>query len=303
MKLIIDTDPGIDDLMAIFTAMALPEIELVGLTTIFGNVTVETATRNALRLVEMAGRDVPVAQGAAKPLAMPAITPSAHVHGAEGFGNIPAETPKGTADSRDAADFIIDMAKAHPGELVLCPIGPLTNIAEAVTRAPEIAGMIKQVVIMGGSVDEGGNITPHAEANIYHDPHAANTVFAADWEVVMIGLDVTHRTLCTAEDFAALKAAAPRIGGFIHEAAEFYLHFYTTVGKFDGASLHDPAALLACLYPEDFTLEEMRLRVVEEGEQIGATVRDPEGGLVQAAMKVDAARVQQRFMDAIKSWD
>ena len=172
-KLIIDTDPGIDDAMAIFYAAAAPDIELLGLTTIFGNVTTKMATRNALRLLESADLDLPVAHGAEKPLVLPPFEPSAHVHGDEGFGDIPAAEPKGQAVAEDAADFLIRMAREHKGELVLCPVGPLTNIALAVQRDPEFVKNCKRIVIMGGSLEAGGNITPHAEANIYHDPHAA----------------------------------------------------------------------------------------------------------------------------------
>ncbi|MEX0304069.1 MAG: nucleoside hydrolase, partial [Leisingera sp.] len=206
VKLIIDTDPGIDDAMAIFYAAAAPDIELLGLTTIFGNVTTGTATRNALRLLEAAGLDVPVSAGAAAPLVLPPFTPSAHVHGEEGFGDIPAADPKAAPLEEEAADFLCRMAREHKGELVVCPIGPLTNIALAMQRDPDFVKNVKSIVIMGGSLEEGGNITPHAEANIYHDPHAADIVCQGGAKVVFVGLDVTHRILCLPEDFASIAA-------------------------------------------------------------------------------------------------
>ena len=221
-KIIIDTDPGIDDAMAIFYAAAAEDIELLGLTAIFGNVTVDTATRNALRLVEAAGLDIPVARGAEKPLAMPHIKPSAHVHGDEGFGDIPAATPKDKATEETAAEFLVRMARAHRGELVLCPIGPLTNIALAIQADPEFASNVDRIVLMGGSYKEGGNITPFAEANIYHDPHAAEVVFASGAKVEMVGLDVTHQILCTKEDFAAMAEAAPKLGGMLQDMSHWH---------------------------------------------------------------------------------
>lgn len=298
LKLIIDTDPGIDDAMAIFYAAAAPDIELLGLTSIFGNVTATQATRNALRLLEWAGlNDVPVAQGASKPRALPAFPPSHNVHGDEGFGEMPAETPKGKALDEPAAEFLVRMARQHKGELVLCPIGPLTNIADALDLDPEFASNVARIVLMGGSLEEGGNITPHAEANIYHDPHAAERVFASGANITMVGLDVTHRILCTAEDFDAMEAASPRLGGMINEMSRFYLHFYTTVGKHDGCSLHDPAAVIACTHPELFTSRAVPVSVSCEKETSGKTIlaQDgrPETGVL---MSVDASAVKRQFL-------
>ncbi|EBA16004.1 Inosine-uridine nucleoside N-ribohydrolase [Roseobacter sp. SK209-2-6] len=300
-KLIIDTDPGIDDAMAIFYAAAAPDIELLGLTTIFGNVTTKTATRNALRLLEKAGLDLPVAKGADVPLMLPPFTPSAHVHGEEGFGDIPAEAPKGQAITEDAADFLIRMAREHKGELVVCPIGPLTNIAHAIQRDPEFVKNVKRIVIMGGSLEEGGNITPYAEANIYHDPHGADVVFGSGGNIVMVGLDVTHRILCTKEDFTSIAGQSPDLGGMLQEMSKFYLHFYETVGKFDGCSLHDPAAVIACTHPELFETRSVPLTVTCEGEESGATVVDPESLRAGTAvcMGVQSEKVKNLFLQRL----
>ncbi len=304
-KMIIDTDPGIDDAMAIFYAAAAPNIEVLGLTSIFGNVTIEQATRNALRLLEWAGLEgVPVAQGAHKPRALPAFPPSHNVHGDEGFGTLPAHTPKGSALDETAAEFLVRMAREHKGELVICPIGPLTNIAAALDLDPDFANNVARIVLMGGSLEEGGNITPHAEANIYHDPHAAERVFASGANITMVGLDVTHRLLCTAEDFNALEAAAPRLGGMINDMSRFYLHFYTTVGKHEGCSLHDPAAVIACTHPDLFTPHAKAITVSCEGETSGATLLARDGRpTTSVLMAVDANAVKQQFVDIMCTLD
>ncbi|WP_071673105.1 nucleoside hydrolase [Nioella nitratireducens] len=301
VKLIIDTDPGIDDAMAIFHAAAAPDIDLLGLTSIFGNVTTAKATRNALRLVEAAGLHCPVARGAERPLVLPPFPPSAKVHGEEGFGDIPAEEPTGRAVGESAAAFLVRMARNHAGELVVCPIGPLTNIAEALRLDPDFARNVKRIVIMGGSLEDGGNITPYAEANIYHDPHAADEVFASGAPITLVGLDVTHQILCPAEDFAGIAADAPRLGGMLQEMSRFYLRFYESVGKFGGCSLHDPAAVIACAHPELFTTRPVPLCVVCEGAAIGATVADESGTRlpVEVCMGVQAEAVKQVFRDTL----
>lgn len=301
VKMIIDTDPGIDDAMAIFYAAAAPDIELLGLTTVFGNVTTAIATRNALRLLEAAGLDLPVAHGAEAPLELPPFTPSAQVHGDEGFGDIPAAMPTGHPLEEDAADFLCRMAREYKGELVLCPIGPLTNIALALQRDPEFAKNVARIVIMGGSLNEGGNITPHAEANIYHDPHAADVVFASDAKVVMVGLDVTHRILCSTSDFTAIAAQAPELGGMLQQMSMFYLKFYESVGKFDGCSLHDPAAVIACSHPELFETRSTPLQVSCTGETSGATLAAPDSGRspVDVCIAVQAEAVKSLFINRL----
>ena len=297
-KLIIDTDPGIDDAMAIFYAAAAPDIELLGLTTIFGNVTTKIATRNALRLLEAAELDLPVAHGAEQPLVLPPFEPSAHVHGDEGFGEIPAATPKGAAVAEDAADFLIRMAREHKGELVVCPIGPLTNIAVAIQRDAQFVKNCKRIVIMGGSLEAGGNITPHAEANIYHDPHAAEVVFAAAaGKVVMVGLDVTLKILCTPEDFDAIKERSPDLGGMLKEMSVFYIKFYQEVANLNGCSLHDPAAVIACTHAELFETRAVKVTVSTEQETSGETrVAEDARGDTHVAMGVDAEAVKSLFL-------
>ncbi|MBK8835664.1 MAG: nucleoside hydrolase [Anaerolineae bacterium] len=194
-KIIIDTDPGVDDAMAIYLALRSPELELVGLTTIFGNSNVEATTRNTLNLLHVAGRtDIPVARGAGRPLVLPPGPTGEWVHGDDAMGNIGWTTvldPALKPIDIPAARFIVDTIMANPGEITLVPIGPLTNLALALQLEPRIAANVREIVMMGGSVLAPGNVSPLAEANAHNDPHAASVVFSADWPITMAGLDVT----------------------------------------------------------------------------------------------------------------
>lgn len=298
MKLVIDTDPGIDDAMAILYAALHPEVELLALTTVFGNVAVETATRNALALVERAGLAIPVAQGAAQPLHLPPFTPPRHIHGDEGFGHLPAQTPAGAPCPETAVELLCRLARDHAGELVVCPIGPITNIALAIEADPEFARNVKQIVLMGGAVDVPGNITPHAEANAYHDPHAMDIVLRSGAPVVLVGLDVTLLTLLEAGDFAALAERAPVHGGFLNDISDFYLDFYRTVGH-EGCALHDAMAVIAAQYPDLFRMEPSALGAVTEGPEIGRTLRLAAGAPVQVCLDCAADQVKALFLAGI----
>lgn len=288
MKLIIDTDPGVDDALAIALATALPEIELIGLTTIFGNTFVHQSSRNARYLLDFLGHDCPVAEGAAMPYGADTYTPSADVHGPEGFGAMPEVPDIGRNADESAAAFLVRMAQEHAGELVVCAIGPLTNIADALKLDPAFATNIKSLVIMGGAFERPGNITPHAEANIYHDAAAADVVFAANMNTVMVGLNATMQTLLTPEDFEKMGETSPKVGGFIRDISDFYLGFYRSVGVFDGCPMHDSTAVLACIAPERFEMKQTGLRVILDGDEIGKTVADPARPPVDVAMSVDA---------------
>lgn len=304
-KIIIDTDPGIDDAMAIHLAFAHPEIAVLGLTTVFGNVHVEKATRNALALVEMARADCPVAEGAAAPLVRPAEPPGYYVHGREGFGELPAPTPQRRAEPVDAAGFIIRAIRRHPGEVTLVPVGPLTNIALALRRDPEIASMVREVVMMGGAVDSPGNVTEWAEANVWHDPDAAAEVLSTRWPVTLVGLDVTERTRCGPSDFARLADQAPVVGGFLNRAVQFYFDWHRKKDVHDGCFLHDPCAVLAVVETGLFATRETPIRVVTRGEQIGRTAADPQAGTppVRVCTQVDAPALAERFLSVLSTAD
>ena len=297
LKLISDTDPGIDDAMAILYAIAAPEIDLLGLTTVFGNVTTPKATRNALYLLEQAGIEIPVAEGLHRPRIGPPFPPTSAVHGAEGFGTLAVPTPQRRALVETAPEYLVRMARAHQGELLLCPIGPLTNIAAAMELDPSFCSNLKGMVVMGGSLRAGGNITPAAEANFYHDPHAADFVLRHGCNMTLVGLDVTNRVICPRSFFARLASESPKMGGLLHDMAEFYIDFYETVGKFAGCGMHDPSALVACIAPELFTTEPHALRVALSGDRSGEmiAVANSTAQAVNVCTDVQAEAVKQNF--------
>ena len=301
IKLIIDTDPGIDDAMALFYAISDPNIDLLALTTVFGNVTTMQASRNALFLLKTAGIDIPVAQGLLQPRELPAFPPSALVHGSEGFGTL--QVPKQTAQviAEPAPEFLVRMARKHKGELVLSAIGPLTNVAAALDIDSEFCHNLKRIVVMGGSLGAGGNITTAAEANIYHDPHAADFVFRNGCNITLVGLDVTNRIICPRSYFAQLAEQSPILGGLLYKMADFYIDFYETVGKFAGCGMHDPSALIACSAPELFVTEDHKLRVICSGDRSGETVSDQNlaAEVVKVCVGVNIFSVKQKFFENV----
>jgi inosine-uridine nucleoside N-ribohydrolase len=277
-KIIFDTDPGVDDAMALYYALAHPQIEVLGVTTTFGNVWVEQAAVNALYLLQLAGRDVPVTLGAGKPLHKAIEAPPAHIHGADGLGNLPSREPaRRRPDPRSSAQFIVDMARAQPGQITLVAVGPLGNLALALQLEPVLPQLLREVVIMGGSVTEPGNVTPVAEANIWSDPHAADLVFTAGWKLAMVGLDVTHRLVLPGSLFHRIadRQRHPATDALRH-AVDFYCGFYgglyDHVAKGGGCFGHDVMALMVLTDPDLFGLEAGRVRVATEGLAAGQTI-------------------------------
>lgn len=302
MKLIIDTDPGVDDALAIALAVALPQVDLIGLTTVFGNTFTHQSSRNARYLLDLYGHACPVAVGAALPHGADSYDPSANVHGPEGLGALPTVPQIGADHHESAAAFLVRMAREAPGEVVICAIGPLTNIADALALDPGFARNVKNLVIMGGALDHPGNITPLAEANIFHDARAADVVFASGIPIVMVGLNATMQTLLTPDHFDAMAVIAPRIGGFLREIHDFYLGFYRSVGVMDGCPMHDSTALLACFAPERFSYRETGVRVICAGDAIGQTLADPTRPAVRVATGVDAAWAVAQAMDLVATY-
>lgn len=275
-KIIIDTDPGIDDAMAILFALQSPELEVVALTSIFGNVWTHQATENAMRLLEFAGHSqIPVAHGADKPLHIDFDQPAHFVHGANGLGEIYVPDPKGKADPRSAAQLIIDLVMQQPGEITLVPVGPLTNIALALMLEPRIVERVAEVVLMGGAGAVNGNVNPAAEANIWHDPHAADRVFTAGWPITMVGLDVTMKTQMDEPYLASLRTS--RSGEFIYDISRFYLDFHYQYHHERTCHTHDPSAIAYLIDPTLFTVQHGPIRVICEGIASGLTLWDRRG--------------------------
>lgn len=253
-RVLIDTDPGVDDSMAIMLAFASPDITVEGLSTVFGNVGVEMTTQNALRLVELAGHpEVPVAAGAGKPLLRPNTSLGWRVHGKNGLGGVDFPEPRGTPDARRAPQLIIDTIMANPGEITLVPLGPLTNVALAVATEPRIAQNVKEVVLMGGAATVPGNVSPVAEANIRNDPEAAHIVFHAGWPITMVGLDVTMKTVMSEEYLEQLRATGTPITDFLYQITKHYLQFYREGGFTGGIPVHDSSAIAYVIDPTLFT--------------------------------------------------
>lgn len=299
--IIIDTDPGVDDAMAIFYALSDPAVELIGLTSVFGNVTGDRASRNARALLELAGSDLPVAEGAHRPVVQDLQPPADFVHGVEGFGEAMLPAPARAPDPRPAHDFIAEMLAARPGEITLVPVGPLTNIALALDAHPEITKLVKRVVVMGGAVRRVGNVNDFAEANIWQDPHAAATVFAADWPMTLVGLDVTEQIICTRADIGSMTGPSPKCGAFMAHAAEFYFRFHKDSADIDGCHLHDPAAVIAALDMGAFETVSAPLTVTLDGAEAGMT-READGGPpVDICIGVYADAVLARFRDRVSS--
>jgi len=274
-RVILDADPGIDDAMAIVFALRSPALEVLGITTVFGNADIEVGTANALRLVELVGRNVPVARGAAHPLIQPKAPPPAFVHGADGLGNIAAPPPAGKPIDASAAAFIVTTARLHPGEVTLVAVGRLTNLALALALEPRLPALVKEVVLMGGSAWARGNVTPVAEANIWGDPHAADIVFGAPWKVTMVGLDVTTRVRLTDDRLQRMAAKDPRVGDFMYRISRFYKQFHDSTGVSGGFYVHDPSAVAFAIDPSLFSTEPAPVRVVTEGIAIGQTIAAP----------------------------
>lgn len=275
-RILIDTDPGVDDAMAILFAFNSPQVVVEGLTTVFGNGGTETTTANALRLVEMAGRpDVPVARGAEAPLLRPFTGEGWRVHGRNGLGEVELPPPQGEPDDRRAAQFIVDAVMASPGEITLVPLGPLTNVALAVSLEPRIAQQVREVVLMGGAANARGNASSVAEANIRNDPEAAHIVFEAPWKVTMVGLDVTRQVVMTPDYIADLAASGAPHTDFIAQITRHYTDFYRTYVGLDGFHVHDSSAVAYVVDPTLFETETVPLTVETQSPQhFGLTAVD-----------------------------
>ena len=253
-SIIIDCDPGQDDAVALFLAFAArDELEILGITTVGGNVSVDKTARNALIISELAGvDDIPVYAGCSLPLLVDPVT-APEVHGEEGMDGVEIFTPKRKAENGHAVDFIIDTIMARPdGTVTLVPTGPFTNIAMALRKEPKIVPKIKEIVLMGGALREGGNVTASAEFNVYVDPHAAQIVVSAGVPVVMHGLDVTHQVLSEPARLETIKKVGNKVADSVVDILTCFNRHDTEKYGTEGAPLHDPCTIAYLLKPELF---------------------------------------------------
>ena len=263
-RVIIDTDPGVDDAMAILLALNSPELKVEALTVVPGNVEAWQGLQNALKIISLAGHcDLPVAGGAKHPLNQKLIT-AQYWHGKNGLADVELPAPKCKADPRFGPDLIVELIHKYPHEITLIPVGPLTNIALAVSKDPSIVPLVKDIVIMGGSIS-GGNVDGAAEANIYGDPEAAAIVFNAGWIVTMIGSDIGERTLITRAHLRQLQSLHGPASEFVARLADFYLTRSEKSG-YSGAAMYDPLAVATVIDPTLVTLKDMHVDVETKGE-------------------------------------
>ena len=276
-KIIIDTDPGQDDAVAILLALASPEdVTVLGITAVAGNVPLDLTQKNARIICELAQKtDVPVFAGAKRPLERPLVT-AEHVHGKTGLDGPQLPDPTMTLQDQHAVDFIIQTLRAEPsGTITLCPLGPLTNIAAAFNQAPDIIERVQEVVLMGGAYFEVGNITPTAEFNIYVDPEAAEIVLKSGADITMMPLDVTHKALVTKNRNDRFRALETPVGVAVAEMTDFFERFDREKYGSDGAPLHDPTVIAYLINPKLFTGRYVNVEVETKSElTMGMTVAD-----------------------------
>jgi purine nucleosidase len=276
-RIIIDTDPGQDDAVAILLAFASPEdVTVLGVTAVAGNVPLPLTQRNARIICELAGRpDAPVFAGCEAPLQRKLVT-AEHVHGKTGLDGPQLAEPTMPLQPGHAVDFIIDtLRREPPGTVTLCPLGPLTNIATAFLKAPDIIPRVQEIVLMGGAYFEVGNITPAAEFNIYVDPEAAEIVFRSGVPLVVMPLDVTHGALTTRARTDAFRALGTRAGRMVAEWTDFFERFDVQKYGSQGGPLHDPCVIAYLIRPDLFTGRHINVEIETKGEfTLGMTVAD-----------------------------
>lgn len=307
--IILDCDPGHDDALAILLAHGDPEVEIAAITTVSGNQDIAKVTRNALAVMAVAGiTGVPIAAGMHRPLVRD-VEPAPTIHGESGMEGpeLPAATT--TVDPRHAIDLIIDtVMAAPPGTITLVPTGPLTNIAMAVRKEPRIVERVREVVLMGGAFG-GGNWTAAAEFNILVDPEAAHIVFGAGWEVVMVGLDVTHQALATPAVSAAFAEIGTPAANFVLELLDFFGRSYRDAQGFEHPPVHDPVAVAYVIDPSILTTARVPLSVELSGTlTLGMTVADfrgptPPSCRTSVATAIDAERFWDLVVDAVRRID
>lgn len=310
-RMIIDVDPGIDDAMAIVYALRRPGIKLEALTTTFGNTDTAISTENALRVLELLGRpDIPVARGVSRSLVHPFVRRADHVHGKNGIGDIELAAPKIKATGEHASDLIIRTAKENPGEITLCAVGPVTNVALALTKAPEVAKLLRKIVLMGSTIFHPGILGPAApmvDANFANDPEAAHIVLRAGAAVTLVGMDVTMTTLFSTAMMDEVRREGDDAAKTLMGMTSFYVKAYQAMYPgIEGCGLHDPLAVAIAEDPSLARTERMFVDVELHGELTrGQTIADRRGTAVplhnaDVCVEVDRARFVTGFLAAIK---
>ncbi len=298
-RIIIDTDPGIDDSLAILLALASPEITLEGLTVVHGNCSTEQGTLNALAVLELAhATRVPVAKGCDLPLVQPSLL-APETHGNNGLGYAQLPEPGSRPVVQHGCDFLIERVLSNPGEITLVAIGPLTNLALAIRQEPRIVQAVKEVFIMGGAIRHEGNTTPLAEFNTYVDPHAAHIVYHSGMPITLTPLDVTYQCILLAEDVAKLQEVESPIPNFIADATRFYMEFHDEYQGIQGCVINDPLTLALTFAPELCNYGEYYVDVdLSGGVSLGKTYADFFGMTgVPANLKVALGVHPRDFID------
>ncbi len=302
MKVIFDTDPGIDDAMALLYLNAIPKIDLLGITTILGNASTETCTRNALILAEHYGISAPVYRGAERNIE--GLVPNEYpdfVHGANGLGGLELPTPTKTPENVPAFEYLVEAVNRSPGEITILAVGRLTNLALAIRAQKGFQDRVKDVVIMGGSISARGNVTQWAEANIFGDPEAADIVFRSQLQVTLVGLDVTNTTRMSMSYIDSLVSNLPDLAELIIPMNSYYAEFYKAAEGTDDFPVHDSSA---AAFLDDASLFKTRVGQIEciiEGAERGRTVfRPDDSGRHQVCLEVDSNRLLQNYSARVR---
>lgn len=273
--ILFDTDPGIDDALAILLAIASPELKVEGVSVVHGNCSVDQGVTNALGVLELArSSEIPVTRGFELPLVQPSLL-APETHGDAGLGYAKLGKPKTRPRAQHSVDFLIEKILAAPGEITLVCIGPLTNVAVAIRREPRIVQAVREVIVMGGAIRHEGNTTPLAEFNVYVDPHAAHMVFHSGMPLTLVPLDVTYDCILTPADVRRLLKIKSPVSQFVADATRFYMEFHDEYQKIEGCVINDPLALALTFTPELCNYEEQLVDVdIAGGVSMGKTFAD-----------------------------
>ena len=304
--ILIDTDPGIDDALAILLALASPELEVEGISIVHGNCSAQQGTINALSILELANAaHIPVATGCDLPLVQPSLL-APETHGNTGLGYAQLPKPRARPTVQHGSDFLIEKIMSRPGEISLVCIGPLTNVAMAIRKEPRIVQAVKEVFIMGGAIRHEGNTTPLAEFNTYVDPHAAHIVYHSGMPIVLTPLDVTYECILTPDDVKRLLKIDSPITKFIADSTRFYMEFHDEYQKIEGCVINDPLTLALTLMPELCNYQEVYVDVdISGGVSMGKTYADfykvtKQPANMKAALEVKARAFLELFLSRME---